>query len=96
MKRIIWSEDAISDYENNIDYLLINYGVNEAQEFIDEVNEVLCAISEMPELFPMSDYRDIRKCVVRKQISIFYKVGINRIEIVRFWDNRQEPKRFLL
>ncbi len=54
---------------------------------------MLNTISKMPELFPLSDYRDIRKCVVRKQISIIYTVKDDKIELVRVWNNKQNPKK---
>jgi len=93
MKKIVWSADAVDDYEQNIDYLLDEWGVKETQEFIDEVKEILETISKMPELFPMSDYRNIRKCVVRKQISILYTINDDRIELVRIWNNRQDSEK---
>ncbi len=35
MKKIIWSADAVSDYEQNIEYLLDEWGIKETQQFID-------------------------------------------------------------
>jgi plasmid stabilization system protein ParE len=93
MKKIIWSADAVSDYEQNIEYLLEKWSIKETQQFIDEVAEILDTISKMPELFPLSDYRNIRKCVVRKQISILYTVNDDTIELVRVWNNKQNPKK---
>lgn len=93
MKKIIWSADAVSDYEQNIEYLLDEWGIKETQQFIDEIAEMLNTISKMPELFPLSDYRDIRKCVVRKQISILYRVKDDKIELVRIWNNKKNPKK---
>ncbi len=92
MKKIVWSADAVSDYEQNIDYLLDKWGVKETQQFIDEVTDILDTISKMPELFPLSDYRNIRKCVVRKQVSILYTVNDDKIELVRIWNNKQNPQ----
>ena len=93
MKKIIWSADAVSDYDQNIEYLLDEWGIKETQQFIDEIAEMLNTISKMPELFPLSDYRNIRKCVVRKQISILYTVKDDKIELVRVWNNKQNPKK---
>ncbi|MCG3165142.1 MAG: hypothetical protein POELPBGB_00903 [Bacteroidia bacterium] len=93
MMKIVWSADAIADYEQNINYLLDEWGTKETQQFIDEVSEMLGTISEMPELFPLSDYRNVRKCVVRKQISILYRVSNKQIELVRIWNNKQNPEK---
>ena len=93
MMKIVWSADAVADYEHNINYLLEAWGTKETQQFIDEVSEMLSTISKMPELFPLSDYRNVRKCVVRKQISILYRVSDKQIELVRIWNNKQNPEK---
>lgn len=94
MNKIIWSANAVSDYEQNIDYLLSEWGIKATQEFINEINSALKKISKMPEMFPMSNYRNVRKCVIRKQITIFYKINSEgKIEIVRVWNNKQNPEK---
>ena len=87
---IVWSEEAKSDYEYNIDFLLQNWSLKEAQVFVDEVDLVLRMIAKMPTMFPLSDYKDIRKCIVCKQISLLYRVSGNSIFILRFWNNYQK------
>jgi len=39
---------------------------------------------------------DTYKCVVLKQVSLFYRVKTNSIELLVFWDNRQEPSKLRL
>lgn len=34
---------------------------------------------------------EIRKCVLHKNCSMLYRVANDAIEIICFWDNRQEP-----
>ena len=33
----------------------------------------------------------VRKAIITKQTSVLYKVNKTHIEILFFWDNRQEP-----
>jgi plasmid stabilization system protein ParE len=36
--------------------------------------------------------KDYRKIVIQKQVSIIYRsVTINEVQIIRIWDNRQNP-----
>lgn len=94
--QIIWTDDAIEDYHNNINYLLNDWSVKVAQNFIEQTEEILDLIIKSPFIFPSTKYKTIRKAVLRKQISIFYKVEENRIYLIRFWNNYQNPQKLKL
>ena len=95
MRKIIWSAEAKSDYESNIDYLLKEWSVKDAREFVDQAETVLSNLQKMPEMFPLSDYRNVRKGLICKQISIFYRVKESAIELVRFWNNYQDTAKLM-
>lgn len=90
--RIVWSDDAISDYHQNIDYLLNKWSAAVALEFIEDVDIVIGLIKSHPELYPLTDYQDIRKAVIRKQISLLFKVTDDVIYLIRFWNSYQNPE----
>jgi plasmid stabilization system protein ParE len=93
-RKIIWSPEAANDYEHNIDYLLENWSVKEAQQFIDEVSEVLRILQKSNVSFKQIGYNDIRVVTVCYQINLLYRINnSNDIELVRFWDNRQSPEK---
>ena len=48
-------------------------------------------IQKNPELFPVSEFEKLRKCVVSKQTSIFFIIEKNKIYIVSVFDTRQNP-----
>ena len=58
--------------------------------------EVIKYINDNPSLYVYSKKGDAYKCVVVKQVSLFYSVKNNYIELLVFWDNRQNPARLLL
>ncbi len=93
MREIIWSDNAKSDYDNNIDFLLREWSVTEALQFVDEVAAILKTLPLMPEMFPATGYKDLYKGVVCKQITMLYKVTPTTIELIRFWNNYQSPDR---
>ena len=92
-RKIVWSDEAEEDYSDNIDSLLADWSLNEAKEFIDEANNVIRIITVQPECFPLSDYKKIRKALICKQISLLYQVKKSEIILLRFWNNKQDPKK---
>ncbi len=89
--QIFWSDEAITDYHQNIDYLVKEWSEQVAVEFIEDVEIVIDLIKSHPELYPLTDYQEIRKAVVRQQITLFYKVKNKTIHLIRFWNNYQDP-----
>ena len=90
-RKIIWSGDAKRDFSENIDYLLKEWSVNEAVDFTDKAQSILDKLPKNPELFPETEYSGVRKCVVCKQISLFYRVTKKEITLLRFWNNWKDP-----
>ncbi len=44
-------------------------------------------------MFPLSEKENIYKCVIVKQVSLYYRINKNQIELLRFWDNRRNPEK---
>jgi len=89
--KIVWTDKALLDYHQNIDYLLSEWNERSAIEFIDDVDAMIALINAMPELFPLSDYLNVRRAVVRKQITLFYSIEGSKIYLLRFWNIYQNP-----
>lgn len=84
---------ARQDYWDNIDYLLENWSDKEASRFIELVDQCLSVISQNPKAFIKTDYKNVRAGVVTPQITLYYKiVDKNSVELVRFWNNFQNPQ----
>lgn len=94
MRQITWNLLAKEDYYNNIDYLLLKWSEREAQDFIDLVDEVLFILKQGKIDFQETNYPTIRRCVIREQITLFYKIIDNQhVELLRFWNNNQDDKK---
>lgn len=72
MKTILWNSLAIQDYHENIDYLLDKWSDKEALAFINEVDAMIFDLQQGIIEFKESGYRDIKQCVIRKQITLYY------------------------
>ena len=93
---IIWQPEAKSDYTRTIDYLLENWSRKQAQDFVERVGSILELLRRTPFMAAESDYKHVRKLVIRKQISLYYLVENDKIFVLRFWDNRQDPDALIL
>ncbi|HPH46529.1 MAG TPA: type II toxin-antitoxin system RelE/ParE family toxin [Chryseolinea sp.] len=94
--KIIWSTQATIDYHQNIFYLLKNWPDQVAIEFIDDVDAVIKLLESNPEVYPLTDHKEIRRVVVRKQITLFFKVQDAEIHLIRFWNTYQSPESLSL
>jgi plasmid stabilization system protein ParE len=91
---IIWSSEAKDDLENITDYLMFYWGTEVTSKFLLHTEKIIGQIAINPKQYPIfSRHKRIRKCVLTKQNSIFYRVKAKKIEIVRIYDTRQNPNK---
>lgn len=91
-KPIIWSPLSEKDFALILEYLDENWGPMVSINFIDLTENSINQISDNPRQFPIFQKRlKIRKCVLTKHNSLFYRDGGKNIEILRIYDTRQNP-----
>lgn len=91
---IIWSNQAEITFYKNLDYLKEEWNRKTIIAFINRVEDILKKISLSPKLFPV--YRtdeSIHKCVVNRQITVYYKITESSIILLSFWNSYQDPKK---
>ena len=60
----------------------------------NEIEKTVNLISNNPNLFPQSENRDVRKAVVKKLNTIYYRLKEeDKVEILSFFSNRQNPNK---
>jgi plasmid stabilization system protein ParE len=92
--KIIWTSRALSDLKNILTYLEENWTVKEIQKFARLLDLQLNRLTIHPFLFPNSNkYKKIRKSVLTRQISIYYRVTNHDVQIITLFDNRQNPNK---
>jgi plasmid stabilization system protein ParE len=92
---IEWSPLAEHDFANILEYLNKNWDEKVTNNFIDLTEEVIRQISVNPRQFPVIYKKEkIRKCVLTKHNTLFYRDSKSRIDILRIYDTRQDPKTF--
>ena len=95
--KITWSPKAQKSYIHIADFILEKWSKKEVKKFSDITSSTILQIAQNPELFIASKHKkNIRKGFITKHTSLIYKVKSNEIELVLFWDNRQNPKKLKL
>jgi len=85
MRTVRWNKRARLDYFKNIDFLLQNWSEKEAQNFIDKVFKIEVILANGKVEFQNTDRPEIRRCVITKQITLFYRtIDSNNVELLRF------------
>lgn len=91
-RQIEWSPRATKEYLNLIDYLLDEWGERPARKFANRLETILAEISERPKMYPVTiSRRNVRRCVVSKQASLYYRIRNEKIELITIFDTRQNP-----
>lgn len=97
MIHIIWTDRAKSDYWQNIEYLELEWTINEVYNFMDKVDDLLVLLTKDNLIFKPTNYEFVFKVTITKHITLFYKLAINKdIELLRFWNTYQNPEKFSL
>ena len=92
--KILWTDFALKELENTIEYIEENWTERELRNLALEIEETFSLLSHNPNLFQASDVRkDIRRVIVAKHNTLYYRVKNNTIEIISFFSNRQSPKK---
>ncbi|GAB4491915.1 MAG: hypothetical protein OHK0019_12820 [Saprospiraceae bacterium] len=70
------------------------FGTDVALQVKDKIEAIIEHIAAFPRAYPFSHIRpDVRKAVVSPQTSILFRTTETQIQLLHFWDNRQDPKR---
>jgi len=92
--KIEWTDNALSELKKTYQYLEENWTAKDLTKLSFDIERTISLISKNPNMFPMSDKANIRKAVIKKLNTMYYreKEG-DRIEILSFFSNRQSPVR---
>ncbi len=78
---------------NSVYYFIIEkFGKRPAEAFLTKADKIIQLIAEMPEMYKAAPFdENVRIGLISKQTSIFYRMKEDSVELLFFWDNRQEP-----
>lgn len=87
-----YTPEALETFDKIIEQLSIRWGDKYVDEFKTRTLSVIETIRTSPFIFQAIEFRkDVRKGFIHKNCSMFYRTFDYQIEILFFWDNRQDP-----
>ncbi len=91
---LYWSASALKELEATFEYLLEYWTERELNNLALRIEGLLLLISKNPNLFPRSEVqKNIRRAVVTKHNTLYYRFNEDRIEIISFYSNHQNPRK---
>lgn len=92
-KRIIWSEHAKDELRKVLAYYTNrNQSTKYSLKLLNEIEGLLEALSKSGLIGRLSSNK-ITRVIPMKVYFIFYEINERSIEIVSFWDNRQDENK---
>ncbi|HAC25913.1 MAG: type II toxin-antitoxin system RelE/ParE family toxin [Cyclobacteriaceae bacterium] len=92
--KVVWSPRAQADFEYHLTFLRVEWGESVARKFFDRCIRLIDQITANPRMFVAStSFPDIRRCVVNRKITLYYRIKQDQIELITFWLAQQNPER---
>ena len=91
--KILWTEHALNELSDTYEYLELHFTERELKKLSTELDRTLNLISQNPYLFPISELKGVRRAVIKKFNTLYYREKGNYIEILSFFSNQQNPNK---
>ena len=92
--KIFWTNEALENLDSMLDYLQNKWTQREIDQFKSKLGKQIELILNNPKLFPVSEYNPtLRKAVLSKQTTIFYKLDGQIIYLVFLFNSKQNIEK---
>ncbi|QLC65827.1 type II toxin-antitoxin system RelE/ParE family toxin [Flavobacterium sp. LPB0248] len=92
-KEIIWSDLAKLEFSNVLEFYVLRNGNSDySLKILEEVEDLLEALFNNEFIGRLTSNK-ITRVIPMKIYLIFYEINNDQIEIISFWDNRQNPEK---
>ncbi len=95
--KVIWTPNALKTYIANIGYLEKDWTEKEVKRFITDTEKKIQNIAGQPLIGSSrsAKYPNIRFTLIHKRVALIYryKPVKNEIELLRFWNTWQNPRK---
>lgn len=87
---VIWSAESLQSAKRIHRYISLGFSAREVRNFEDLLVEFELLVEKFPGMYPRSDrYPHLRRAVLSKRLTLFYKTEIDEITVVYLKDNRR-------
>ncbi|MFO7791095.1 MAG: type II toxin-antitoxin system RelE/ParE family toxin [Bacteroidota bacterium] len=94
--KIKWTKRASKTFHNTVEFIEEKWSERSAKKFVIKINCFLILLKNQPEMGKIEvDDKGIRGFVISRQTTVFYRIKKDTIILLKFFDNRQNPKKML-
>lgn len=93
-RKVVISRTVEKKLEKLFEYLIKEWSVKVKNDFVTKLDSTIEIIKNQPEIFPESKKgKGLRRCVITKQTTLYYRYSTKQINIVTVFDTRQNPNK---
>jgi len=90
---IIFSDRASDELTSVLEYIENEWSLRISNVFSILFNEKIINIQSNPFLYPpFRNKKNVRRCVISKHVSLYYRIKSDEIQIITLFNNRRDPK----
>jgi len=94
VKTIIWNRRASNSFNAIINYLQGEWGEKVTRNFVVRTYEIIDLLAVNPEMGSVEHFeKQIRGFVITKHNTLFYRIEEEKLILLNFFDNRQDPRK---
>ena len=90
-----WTSEALTTFQGRWQYLTIHWTEKEIKAFSERVKKYLETLSVSPFIGKHGKFKNVYIGLIIKEVSLVYRIKpkVAEIELISFFDNRQDPKK---
>lgn len=93
---VFWTNETFRNASSIKTYLEENFSEKEVERFYSVLSSFEEVISIFPKLYPQTNKKNkIRRAVLSKELSAFYRISKDQIEVLAILDNRQDLSKWI-
>lgn len=93
-RKVVISRTVEKKLEKLFEHLIKEWSVKVKNDFVTKLDSTIEIIKNQPEIFPESKKgKGLRRCVITKQTTLYYRYSTKQINIVTLFDTRQNPNK---
>lgn len=89
---VFWTPQSVATYNKVLDYLAFNWPEKVSDDFIKKTHRIIDLISKGNIKFRSSGRANVHE-VLTKHNLLIYRIMPTHIELLRFYDTRQNPRK---
>lgn len=90
---VFWTKNAVTTYNKVLDYLEVNWPEKVTIDFVSKTHKVVNLLSTGNIKFRSSGRENVHEVLITKHNLLIYRIKPSHIELLRFYDTRQNPRK---